>query len=80
MNYASLFSGIGGFDLAFDRAGAHCVAQVEKIKTASAYFRGGFQKWKARVNESVNRGVFDLGGNCCGFFYVDMATATGGPG
>lgn len=29
MRYASLFSGIGGFDLALDRAGMECVRQVE---------------------------------------------------
>lgn len=30
MNYVSTFTGIGGFDLAFDRAGLTCAAQVEK--------------------------------------------------
>ncbi len=30
MTYGSLFSGIGGFDLGFDRAGMECAWQVEK--------------------------------------------------
>ena len=29
VSYGSLFAGIGGFDLAFDRAGMHCAWQVE---------------------------------------------------
>jgi DNA (cytosine-5)-methyltransferase 1 len=29
LNYMSLFAGIGGMDLGLDRAGMHCVAQVE---------------------------------------------------
>jgi DNA (cytosine-5)-methyltransferase 1 len=32
MKYGSLFTGIGGFDLAFDRAGMECSWQVEKDK------------------------------------------------
>ncbi len=34
MRYISLFSGVGGFDLGFDRAGMECVLQVEKDKNA----------------------------------------------
>jgi DNA (cytosine-5)-methyltransferase 1 len=35
LNYASLFSGIGGFDIGFDRAGMRCIAQAEWDQHAS---------------------------------------------
>lgn len=35
INYVSLFSGIGGFDIGFDRAGMRCKMQVEFNKHAS---------------------------------------------
>lgn len=39
MKYASLFSGVGGFDLGFDRAGMECVLQVEQDKHALSVLR-----------------------------------------
>lgn len=36
MRYLSTFSGVGGFDLGFDRAGMTCVGQVEIDRKASA--------------------------------------------
>jgi DNA (cytosine-5)-methyltransferase 1 len=32
LTYGSLFTGIGGFDLGFDRAGMRCAWQIEKDK------------------------------------------------
>jgi DNA (cytosine-5)-methyltransferase 1 len=34
ITFGSLFAGIGGFDLAFDRAGFRCAWQVEKDPAA----------------------------------------------
>lgn len=52
LTYGSLFSGIGGFDLAFDRAGMKCVWQVEKDKQASAVLA---KRWPAvpRIDDVV---------------------------
>lgn len=36
LNYVSLFSGIGGFDIGFDRAGMRCKVQVEHDEKARA--------------------------------------------
>jgi DNA (cytosine-5)-methyltransferase 1 len=36
LRYLSLFSGIGGFDLGFDRAGMVCAGQVEFDEKARA--------------------------------------------
>jgi DNA (cytosine-5)-methyltransferase 1 len=43
VNYLSLFSGIGGFDLGFDRAGMQCVCQVEFDKHAASVLE---KHWK----------------------------------
>lgn len=42
MKFISLFSGIGGFDLAFDRAGMECVTVCEIDKNAQAILRRHF--------------------------------------
>lgn len=44
MNFISLFSGIGGFDLAFERAGMECVAVCEIDKNAQSILRRHFPK------------------------------------
>jgi DNA (cytosine-5)-methyltransferase 1 len=40
LRYLSLFSGIGGFDLGFDRAGMVCAGQVEYDEKARACWPG----------------------------------------
>ena len=42
MKFISLFSGIGGFDLAFERAGMECVAVCEIDKNAQSILRRHF--------------------------------------
>jgi DNA (cytosine-5)-methyltransferase 1 len=39
MRFISLFSGVGGFDLGFERAGMECVAQVEFNKQAATVLK-----------------------------------------
>lgn len=52
MNAGSLFSGVGGFDLGFERAGIHTVWQVEKDKYARATLAKHFPN--AMQYEDVN--------------------------
>ena len=42
MNFASLFAGIGGFDLGFERAGMHCIHQVEMNSQCQSVLRRHF--------------------------------------
>ena len=44
MKFVSLFSGIGGFDLAFERAGMECISVCEIDKNAQAILRRHFPK------------------------------------
>lgn len=44
MKFISLFSGIGGFDLAFERAGMECIAVCEIDKNAQSVLRRHFPK------------------------------------
>ena len=44
MKFISLFSGIGGFDLAFERADMECVAVCEIDKNAQSVLRRHFRK------------------------------------
>lgn len=50
MNYASLFTGIGGFDLGFQRAGMTCKLQVEIDKNCRAVLERHFPGMK-RIND-----------------------------
>lgn len=75
LTYASLFSGIGGFDLGFDRAGMHCVTQVEFDPKAAAVLE---YHWPAAnrlkdVRDVRSLGTVDL--VCGGFPCQDVSVA-----
>jgi DNA (cytosine-5)-methyltransferase 1 len=74
VTYASLFSGIGGFDLGFDRAGMECVLQVEQDKNCLNILERHWPKVK-RVNDvrKVKRVSADL--VCGGFPCQDVSVA-----
>lgn len=55
----SLFSGIGGFDLAFQRSGFHCSWQVEKDKACSQILKKHFPNVK-RFNDVRDCGKHNL--------------------
>ena len=44
MKFGSLFSGVGGFDLGFERAGMECVWQVEFDKACQSVLKKHFEK------------------------------------
>lgn len=77
MKFISLFSGIGGFDLGFERAGMTCVAQVEFDKRAREVLR---KHWPdVAIHEDVrnvgkqNLPIVDL--VCGGFPCQDLSVA-----
>ena len=79
MKFISLFSGIGGFDLAFERAGMECVAVCEIDKNAQSVLRRHFPKAKLfddvrKVGkETHGRKTIDL--VCGGFPCQDVSIA-----
>lgn len=79
LKYISLFSGIGGFDLGFDRAGMECVAQVEiDIKAREVLTKHWpdvpkFEDVKEFGNGQFERGTIDL--ICGGFPCQDLSIA-----
>ena len=74
MKYASLFSGIGGFDLGFDRAGMECVLQVEQDNSCLGILARHWPKVK-KVNDvrKIKRVSADL--ICGGFPCQDVSVA-----
>ena len=79
MKFISLFSGIGGFDLAFERAGMECVAVCEIDKNAQSVLRRHFPKAELfddvrKVGkETHGRNAIDL--ICGGFPCQDVSIA-----
>lgn len=78
MNYVSLFSGIGGFDLGFDRAGMTCAAQVERDTAAAGVLA---RHWPdvARFDDVCTFGKDSINGSvdliCGGFPCQDLSVA-----
>jgi DNA (cytosine-5)-methyltransferase 1 len=78
MEYASLFTGIGGFDLGFDRAGMECVAHAEidpfASKVLAARFPGAKNYGDVRnVTKETAGTTIDL--VCGGFPCTDVSVA-----
>ncbi|MHC4088712.1 MAG: DNA cytosine methyltransferase [Planctomycetota bacterium] len=79
MNFISLFAGIGGFDLGFERAGMECVAQVEideRCREVLAHHWPGVDRTIANVKHfgrAVFNGPVDL--ICGGFPCQDVSVA-----
>ena len=77
MKFISLFAGIGGFDLGFERAGMSCVAQVENNQTAIAVLNHHYPDI-ARFDDVRNVGRHNLPSAdliCGGFPCQDVSNA-----
>ena len=75
MKFASLFSGIGGFDRGFERAGMECVLQVENDKDCLKLLR---VKWPDVPKQTDVRGLEHAGTVdllCGGFPCQDLSVA-----
>ena len=82
MNYGSLFSGIGGFDLAFDRIGMKCAWQVEIDPTCCAVLERhwpGTLRFKD-VRKCGKRNLPKVDVICGGFPCQDLSVAGKGAG
>lgn len=77
LRFISLFAGIGGFDLGFERAGMECVAQVEWDKQAQAVLSSHFPE-VARFEDIRDVGQCNLPNTdvlCGGFPCQDVSLA-----
>lgn len=69
MNFISLFSGIGGFDLGFERAGMTCIGQVEKDKKCLSWLNYYWPNVKKIEDiHDVKRSLFEAARVICGGF------------
>ena len=79
MKFISLFSGIGGFDLAFERADMECVAVCEIDKNAQSVLRRHFPKAElfddVRKVGKVTHGRKTIDLVCGGFPCQDVSIA-----
>ena len=78
MNYLSLFSGIGGFDLGFDGAGMNCIGQCERDEHAQNVLRHHWPNVKRSDDvKAINRSTFDIRPDliCGGFPCQDLSVA-----
>lgn len=78
IKFISLFAGIGGFDLAFERAGMECVAQVEIDKNARALLDRRFpnvQKFEDVRQVGAHNLPSDVNIVCGGFPCQDLSVA-----